>query len=289
MKHMLKDIKTSIALYNYSDVTCMQIQPKTNNYKRNRFRQPQKPIVMKIPKLLTTSRNTEVNAVTGRISTAFHESSLSADTVLTAIFAEIDPKNEELTSLIKRMKAESELETKDGIRDQAYQALYHYVFGLTFSTTETTKTAAEKVFALLAHYGLAIVYDNYDMETSELDSLLLDLATAKIKAAVDSLDGCAALIANVQAAQDDFKAARLAFQEEQANEGLVGNATTLKREVTALVNDKLIPVLQGLVITIPGTYSKYCAAVVKIITTNNETVKKRSPKDKEIIVGETKE
>jgi len=244
---------------------------------------------MKIPKLLSTSRNTETNAVVGRISSAFHESSLSSDTILTAIFTEIDPKNDQLTWAIKRMKAESELEAKDEIRDQAHHALYHFVFGLTFSATETTKDAADKVYTVLEHYGLSITRDSYDVETSELDSLLVDLAAAKLKTAVDSLEGCAALVANLQTAQDDFKATRLAFQEEQASEGQQNNATAIKREVTTLVNEKLIPVLKGLVISIPDTYSEFGAAVVQIITTNNETVKKRSPKDKDVTVGETKE
>jgi len=230
---------------------------------------------MKIPKLLTTSRNSEVNAVAGRISSAYHTSSLEGDAILNPIFAEIDPLNQELTAAVKRMKAESELEAKDELRDQAHHALYHFVFGSTFSLTATIKSAAEQLFTVLEHYGMGITNDNYDMETSELDSLLLDLASPKLAPSIAALEGCSALIASLQIAQDDFKAARLTYQEERAQEGQQLNATKLKRDLASLLNDKLIAVLNGLLISAAATYSDFAATVSEIIETNNETVKKR--------------
>lgn len=230
---------------------------------------------MKLLKLIAKSRNTEVNAVAGRISSAFHESSLEGDAILTPILVEIDAKNQELTIAVNRMKAESDLEAKDEVRDNSHHALYHFVFGSTFSATASTKDAANQLFTVLEHYGIGIVNDNYDTESSELDSLLLDLASPKLSAAIAALDGCGTLIADLQEAQDAFKAARLTFQEERAQEGQQLNATKLKQEVVALLNNKLIAVLNGLLISAEATYGEFAAVVNQIVETNNETVKKR--------------
>ncbi len=232
----------------------------------------------KLPKLLTSSRNAEVNAVAGRISSAFHESSLEGNLILTPVFGEIDPLVSQLTEAIDRMLAESKLEQKDEVRDQKHHSLYYFVYGLTFSATEAIQTAAQQLFAVLEHYGLAITDDNYDTETSEIRSLLVDLAAPKLAASIAALDGCATLIADLQNAQDDFEAARLAYQKERGQEKQLTNATELKRELLKVVNAKLIAVLNGLLVSDPASYGDFASTVQEVIEVNNETVKKRRPK-----------
>ncbi|WP_163712100.1 DUF6261 family protein [Mangrovibacterium lignilyticum] len=229
---------------------------------------------MRIPKLVINSRNTEVNAVTGRISDEYHQK-LEGDLTLGPLFVEIDSGNQKLTVAIERMKAESDLEVMDAKRDSAHHSLYYFVYGLSLSSTAATRSAATQILAVLNHYGLAVTEENYDMESSKLDSLLLDLASPELAAAIAVLTGSAALIADLQTAQDAFKAARLAYQEECAAEGLKSNATHIKRDVVKLINDKLITVLNGLVVTAPDTYTAFATVVVEIIATNNEVVKKR--------------
>lgn len=88
--------------------------------------------MIKLSKLSDKSKNSEVNAVTGRISADYHQS-LEGDPSLGPVMAEIDPKNLELTTAVKRMKAESDLEEKDALRDTAHHALYFFVSGMTYS------------------------------------------------------------------------------------------------------------------------------------------------------------
>ncbi|MFV0378823.1 MAG: DUF6261 family protein [Mangrovibacterium sp.] len=229
---------------------------------------------MKLRNLSANSKNSEVNAVTGRISDNYHQT-LAGEAILSPVIAEIDTKNSELTIAVKRMKAESDLEEKDEIRDTAHHALYHFVYGLSFSKNVPVKNSASKLFVVLEHYGLSIIEENYDTETSELDSLLIDLAAPNLKSAIAALDTCDELIADLQLAQDDFKTSRLSFQKEQAGQKQKSNATVLKREVLALVNSKLLRVLNGLLISNPAVYTDFGATVAKIINTNNETIKQR--------------
>ena len=233
-----------------------------------------------ILRLMSKSRNSEINATTGRISEAFHSGGLAEDPALVNIFNEIDPTNQQLTQAIKTMKAESDLELKDEQRDVDHHALYHLVYGATFSLDNAVQAAAQKVFNILKHYGLSVTDENYDTETSYLDSLLTDLGKADLAEAVSSLESCAGRMAILQESQNIFKASRLVFQQEQAKEGTLKNATKIKMEVAGLVNDKLVTFLRGALISSPAVYSEFAATVNQIIRENNEVVKKRrTPKN----------
>lgn len=235
----------------------------------------------KISKLSDKSRNGEVNAVSQRISAAFAESALKADPFLTPIFGEINSQITELTKAINRMVSESDLELKDESRDQKYKATYNFVFGLTYSANAATQAAAKQVFAVLDHYSLSVTEENYDNETSLLDSLLLDLAAPELASAIAALDGLATLIAELQVAQDEFEVARLAYQKERGSEKQLLNATELKRQLVKLVNTKLIAVLNGLLISDPATYGGLATTLQEAISVNNETVKKRAQESAE--------
>jgi len=179
------------------------------------------------------------------------------------------------------MKAESDLEVKDEQRDADHHALYHFVNGATFNPDTAVQTAALKVFKVLENYGLSVTEENYDTETSYLDSLLEDLGKPNLQDSIAAMVGCSELIATLQASQDAFSAARLSFQQEQAQEGELANATSLKKQLVSLLNDKLVAFLNGMVVADAATYSEYATAVNQIISVTNETVRKRKKENKQ--------
>jgi len=236
---------------------------------------------MRIEKLLYNCRNSEANATTDRVSDAYHQGTLAGNAALDTIFGEIDPKNQELTTAIKRMKAESDLEVKDEQRDADHHALYHLVYGATFNPDTAVQTAALKVFKVLENYGLSVTQENYDTESSYLESLLSDLSKANLQDSIAAITGCADLITKLQTSQDAFTAARLSFQQEQAQEGELANATSLKKQLVSLLNDKLVAFLNGMVVADSATYSEYATTVNQIISVTNETVRKRKKENKQ--------
>lgn len=240
---------------------------------------------MKILSLAVSSRVSEVSAISGRISDGYHKD-LEGDVVLDPIFNEIDPVNQSTIAAIKRIKAESKLQQLDELRDTAHHALFHFVLGLSLCDMETIRNAASLLMTILHKYGLSVTRENYDEKSSDLDSMLLELKKPNILAAIALIDNCALLIASLQSKQDTFKAERLAFQHERANESQQMNATSLKSTLLKLINKKLIPVLNGLQVSNAAKYGDFAATVAKIISTNNETVKQRrtqlaEPEDKE--------
>jgi hypothetical protein len=230
-----------------------------------------------IQKLIPSSRVTEVNDAATRSSGAFGESGVT-DPYLTTTFAALDAANLTLSLAIKRSKAESDLEEKDEVRDDKVRALYYLINGFLYHPTREIKDAAQLLMDLFDNYGLVIVGESYATESSLVGSLLLDLAKPKYAAAIAALSGCADLIAQLQTAEDDFEQARIAYETEKAKEGMVENATLVKKEVLTLLNDKIVIYLRAMEQANPAIYGVFVATVAQIIADNNEQVKKRQQK-----------
>jgi hypothetical protein len=228
-------------------------------------------------KLIEKSRVTEVNDVATRMLGAFQISGLT-DAYLVSTFAALDAGNTTLTLAIKRSKAESDLEEKDEVRDNQVRALYYLLNGFLYHPTKEIRDAAQLLMGLFNNYGLAMVGESYATESSLIGSLLLDLAKPKYAGAIAALSGCADLIAQLQTAEDDFEQARITYETEKAKEGMVNNATIVKKEVLTILNDKIVVYLRAMEQVDPATYGVFVATVAQIIADTNEQVKKRQQK-----------
>lgn len=232
-----------------------------------------------IQKLIPSSRVTEVNDVATRMSGAFKNSGLT-DAYLVGTFTALDAGNTKLSLAIKRSKAESDLEEKDEVRDDKVRSFYYLVQGFSHHPTQPIKEAAQMLLNLFDNYGLSMVGESYATESSLVNSLLLDLAKPKFQDAIALLSGCAELIAELQVAQTGFEQARIAYEAEKAKEGMVDNATIVKKEVLAILNDKIVTYLRAMEQVDPPTYGVFANTCAQMIADNNEQVKKRKTKEK---------
>jgi hypothetical protein len=230
-----------------------------------------------IEKLMTNSRNTEVNDVATRMSGAYQNSGLT-DTYLVSSFTSFDAANLKLSLVIKRSKAESDLDEKDEVRDDKYRALYYLLNGFLYHPTKKIKEAAQLLMNLFNNYGLSVVGESYATESSLIGSLLLDLAKPEYADAIATLSGCTELIAGLQAAQTDFEQARIAYETEKAKEGMVENASLVKKEVVDILNNKIVVYLRAMEQVDPAKFGVFTNICAQIIADNNEQVKKRKGK-----------
>lgn len=228
-------------------------------------------------KLMINSRVTEVNDVATRMSGAFQNSGLTDPYLVNTITA-LNVANTKLTLAVKRSKTESDLEEKDEIRDDKVRSFYYLVQGFSHHPTKTIKDAALLLLDLFDNYGLAMVAESYASESSLISSLMLDLAKPKFQDAIALLSGCAELIAELQVAQTDFEQARITYEAEKVKEGMVENATIVKKEVLAILNDKIVVYFRAMEQVDPATYSVFTSTCAQMIADNNEQVKKRGKK-----------
>ena len=231
-----------------------------------------------IEKLMTNSRVTEVDAVSIRMIGAYKRTKLSSDVHLGKIFSALEPESALLTGAIRRLKGESVLEEKDEVRDDDVRAVHYLTLGFMHHPDPAVKAAAEKVEKVFDNYGLSITGESYATESSLVNSLLTDLAKPKLQAAIALLSGLAEIITALQAAQTDFEETRIAYEEEKAKEGTLENATAIKKEVVAIINDKLVVYLRAMIQVDEPTYGDFARTIAEIIDDNNEVVKKRRKK-----------
>ena len=239
-----------------------------------------------IEKLMSNCRNTEVNDVATRVSGAFAGSGVT-DPYLTTTFAGLDAANLALSQVIKRSKAESELEVKDKVRDDKVRAVNYLINGFLYHPTKKIKEAAQTLMEVFGKYGLALIGQSYSTESSLINSLLLDFAKPDYADAIAILSGCADLIAQLQTAQTDFETVRIAYESEKAKEGMVENATLVKKEVLTIINDKIVVYLRAMEQVNPAAYGVFAATAAQIITDTNEQVKKRKQKPDDKPDGQT--
>ena len=231
-----------------------------------------------IEKVITTSRTTEVDDLASRAIGAFKKTGLSSDAYLAGIMTSLEAEVARLTAAIKRMKTESELEELDELRDDKIRALFYLELGLTHHPDAAIKAAAAQVLEVLNHYGLSVLNESYASESSLVNSMLGDLAKANLQEAIALCSGCAELIAAVQTAQDNFEATRIAYEEEKGQETTLENATGIKKQVVAQMNQKLVVYLRAMEQVDVETYGPFARTIAEMIAENNEMVKRRRPK-----------
>lgn len=226
-------------------------------------------------KLHINSRVAEVNAFTIRLIKLYKKGDWSKDAYLTNLFKDLEACSNSLTTAINRSKVVSLLEEKDEVRDDKLRALYYFLTGLSYHPEQKTQFAAQALLEVYQRYGMAIISENYAVETALIASLIEDLAAESLKSSINALSGCAALIEGLHKAQDDFEKTRVEYEEQKAVESVQENATAIKHKVLKLINEKLIPYLQAMSQVDEAKYGSLTHTLAEITQDNNQTVKKR--------------
>lgn len=225
--------------------------------------------------LTIASRINEVNACAIRIQGAYIDSGLE-DAYLTPLFTILKTETDNLTLAIRRSKKESELESKNEIRDEKVNALRYLVKGYTHHPTTEIKSAATSIEKIFGKYATSITNESYATETSLIASLLTDLSPASVQASIALLSGCTEVVSALELAQSDFENTRIAYEKEKGAESLKTSATVLKKTVLQQINNKIIVYMRAMLVVNEATFGEFARTLEAIVSDNNETVKMRN-------------
>ncbi len=233
-----------------------------------------------ISKIHRNSSNGEVDATVKVMLAKLNESDWSSDAFLTAIRTKLTALYESLNEAIKRGKAESELEDRDSTRDKALSNLFNLVKGFTSVSGEVGE-AAFTALGVLNKYGLSKTANaNYANESAYINSMLADLATTELLAALEKLPFVADIIADLKKAQQEFETAYKSYISELAIHSTKSSATSIKGDVLKVINEDLVDYLKVMSKVNAAVYEQIASEVGKIIADNNERVNKRKqPKE----------
>ena len=228
-----------------------------------------------ISTLLTGSKVTEIDGISTQIIQGYDGTTLNTDPNMVVIFDELKPLSQLFTAAIRRMKEKSEAQTLDEAREEKIDGWYYLLLAFSHHPTPRIRNAALALLDIFDNYGMEIKSESYTAESSLLNSMLSDYSASKAQANVDIIPQGDVYLGALQEAQTNFENNRLSFEEAQAEEGTLENASALKKQVVDVINKKLVSYLNVMAGINDATYGLYARTVAQIIATNNEVVRKR--------------
>lgn len=232
-------------------------------------------------KLLTTARITEVGDTAHRLVSLYKSTAtLKDEAFLKPLFVEMEEKANALTEAVKRDAVISQLENADAKRDGAIRVLDRLLKGYKTIPLDTLKAYGVQLSAVFKKYGMKMTVENYSSQSNLIDSLLQDLSDSNKAAAIAALPGIAEAIDNIKTAQEEFVKIRANYDKGLAQKGSKETATSLRKPLLELINNKLLTYLSAMKIANPTKYKVFSEDVAVIITSVNEAIKARK-KNKE--------
>lgn len=236
---------------------------------------------MKLQRILTTVRNTELGDTALRLVALFkQEISVKLDSFLAENFKELESQANDLTISVKRDIALSRLEEADKERDKSIRVLDKLLKGYENIPVEELRDHAKPLVEIFKKYGVKILKESYASQSNFITSLLEDFSAERLKLSIEALAGMKEALADIKTKQDSFARIRQDYEAELVSNKEKPSASILRKPLLELINKKIIPYLVAMNIANPEMYKEFVAKSAEIINSTNDTVKGRRKKVK---------
>lgn len=225
---------------------------------------------MKVKKLNASVTNAVADTFSDAVVALADEAKID-DANLAKIIYRLKELSSALTTAIKRDKVASGLDAADARRDEAIRALGTMLEGYAVVPVDAIRGAAQALLSVYGKYGRKVAQAPYDEESSYIESMLEDFAAASLFAHITALSGVEAVLAELRAAEDDFKAKTAAYVK--AGAALGESATAIKKQLVACVNDSLVPYVNA-VSPLGDAYAAFATELSARMERANASVKK---------------
>lgn len=223
-------------------------------------------------KVISKVRVTEVDGLSDALVRLYKaDEGISSDAFLKGVMAEVEKLSVAITTAIKQDKVLSSLEEADGVRDEAVKNLSTLLDGYEVFPVAAKKEAAKKLKAVFDKYGKSITTANYVSESSLIESLLEDFSNEE--ETVCALDGIKEILEQIRSAQDSF--VKASDEYNAASSVKTESASSLKKPLLSLINDKLIPYITAMQMANSALYGDFATKAEGEIKRVNEIVLRR--------------
>ena len=223
-------------------------------------------------KVISKVRVTEVDGLSDALVRLYKaDEGVSSDVFLKGVMDEIEKLSVAITTAIKKDKVLSNLEEADGVRDEAVKNLSTLLDGYSVFPVASKKEAALKLKSIFDKYGKSITTANYVSESSLIESLLEDFSNEE--ETVGALDGIKEILEQIRSAQDSF--AKASDEYNAASTVKTESASSLKKPLLSLINDKLIPYITAMQMANSAVYADFATKAEGEIKRVNEIVLRR--------------
>lgn len=229
-------------------------------------------------KLRTAIRNTEVDGLSDTLIRLFKaDLKAQGDAFLKATMEQMETLSAQITTAILQNKTLSTLEAVDNVRDEAVRTLGTLLAAYAVFPIASKKELAVPLKAIYDKYAkTGITGANYTSESSLIESLLGDFAAKDLADNIKGLEGISEAVASIRSAQDEFTKANDEYLKANTNKG--ASASSYNKPIVSLINDKLVPYLDAMVIAGNENSLEFAKGVDAEINRANDTIVKRTKK-----------
>ena len=129
------------------------------------------------------------------------------------------------------------------------------------------------------NYTFSITRENYESESSLIESLLADLSATALQVHITALPGVSEAIAAVRTAQTAFTTKQVAYLEALAKDKTLQSASVLKLALLTTINTKLIRYLDVMKDVDAAKYADFSTVVAQAVDEQNAVVAMRHTLD----------
>lgn len=229
-------------------------------------------------KLRSQVRNAEIDGLSDTLIRLFKaDLKAQTDAFLKATMEAMETLSANITTAILQDKTLSTLETADTKRDEAIKTLGTVLSAYAVFPIAAKKELAAPLKAIYDKYAKAgITSANYTSESSLVESMLGDFAAENLADNITGLEGVTEAIAAIRTAQDEFTKANDDYVKANTNKG--ASASSYNKPIVSLINDKLVPYLDAMVIAGNENCTDFAKGVEAEISRVNDTIAKRTKK-----------
>ena len=229
-------------------------------------------------KLRSQIRNAEIDGLSDTLIRIYKaDEKAKGDAFLKGAMAELESLSDKITAAILQDRTLSTLDAADAVRDEAIKTLGTVLSAYAVFPIAAKKELAAPLKAVWDKYAKAgITGANYTSESSMVESLLQDFAADSLKENIAGLEGGAEAIAAIRDAQDAFTRANDDYMKANANKS--ASASSYNKPIVSLINDKIVPYLDAMVIAQNENCAEFAKGVEAEISRANDMIAKRGKK-----------
>eukprot|EP01029_Cantina_marsupialis_P001299 TRINITY_DN1107_c0_g5_i1.p1 TRINITY_DN1107_c0_g5~~TRINITY_DN1107_c0_g5_i1.p1 ORF type:complete len:252 (-),score=6.15 TRINITY_DN1107_c0_g5_i1:197-952(-) len=220
----------------------------------------------------------EVNTTARKANAELAKGDWSADVILSKIIADLQHENDILSESIRVTHGNTliaNVRAEDKIADGDFICLKQFVKANTYLSNPEIATNAMEVWDLISSHSLNLHKQNYNRQISLSNALIANLNNLKFKPKVDSLLSVAERVVKFASSTAALEKAHEKLIEANVEEGEVIAPSTQKNEVRKIINDKLMPYLEGAADALPDTYGEAFRVISESIENTNLTARSR--------------
>jgi len=170
-------------------------------------------------------------------------------------FDTLAKKRAELIATSGKTAVSSSLDEADRIRDVSFRNVFTALDAYLIFPNEETKAAANEIAMLISKFSRSMTSKNYANQSADEERFFKTLDAAS--ETLEKMPYMSELVAQAKADEEAFKKVNKEYTQAVAASSGDKNATVLKRELIAFMNDTLFPYLQAVNLMNKGKYDAF--------------------------------